>query len=125
MTSNYSSRRPSNEVCNPSTSSNQTSLGFGSWRTPNAARPTLVIIEAGTQPTAGSGAQIEVAVDESGGTTEDYDLTVSGSIANIGVGVNQPGTISFIVPAGGSYQVKNTLDPATANTIHDIREWVL
>lgn len=106
-------------------SSSDPGLAFDTWRQPSADRPTLVHIEA-TAETGGSAAgEVDVAVDEDGGTTADYNLRVTDAPVVGGSTAVFTDSTAFLLPAGAQYQVINQNDPATGNSIDSIREFDL
>jgi len=98
--------------------------GFDSWRTPNSNNPVLVQIAltvGGEGITTGT---INVDVDEDGGTTADYSWTLETATGLTG-SITTDRSVTMFVPAGGSYQVRNTSDPTGNNAIINVREVTL
>jgi hypothetical protein len=89
-------------------------LSLGSWRQPNASRSTLVTVN---HRCTGDGANGEVQIDESGGTTADYDLNFSSNSSS-----EADNSTTFIVPAGGQYRV---VENTSSVDILEVLEWTL
>lgn len=98
---------------------------FGNFNTPSDDRPTLVTVEATAETDGTSAGHVEVDVDESGGTTADYSLSIVEVASDNATGTSETGTLTFYVPAGASYQVANTSDPNTNNSLDNTREVTL
>lgn len=107
----------------PGTSSDP-SLAFDAWRTPNANRPTFVMVDTNTQTNGTTSGQVWFEVDESGGTTPDYKFVAIAN-ANAGSGHSIRGVFFVLVPSGGAYRIKNQADPNSTNSISDHREQTL
>lgn len=100
--------------------------GFDSFRTPDADRPTLVVVEATVQTDGTSDGTVTFEVDTDGGTAADYTLTVANIPSDNTGGTATTGTIGGVtVPAGASYQVANASDPNAANSLDTVRETTL
>lgn len=87
----------------------------GGYRTPNASRAVLVVVQGGVTGNPGS---LQIQVDESGGTTSDYGIIIAQSDSTEEV----EGCVTTIIPPGGSYSLSNVQG---SGTIKDIREFVL
>lgn len=101
-------------------------LAFDTWRTPNANRPTLISFEAQARTDGSTNGVVSVDVDESGGTTPDYNFRVvfaEDAMASSAADVYS--SFSLIVPAGGAYRIVNDSDPSGENTIRDHREFTI
>lgn len=104
-------------------SESSASPGFGSFRTPNADRTTLLTVEASAQTDGAADGTVELDVDKDGGTSPDFTLTVAnvGSTATGGTTVTDS-VAGVPIPAGASYQVSNASDPNAANSLDVVRE---
>ena len=100
-------------------------LGFGTWVTPNADRPTLVEINTYAQTDGTNQADTKINVDESGGTTADYTRDGARADYRAGSDVLNTDTTTVIIPAGGSYRIDNNRDPKETNSIVGVREFTL
>lgn len=105
--------------------SSDPALAFDTWRTPNANRPTHIEIETTTQTDGTTDGSILIEVDQGGGTAADYSLRASWVESNIGASSVHRNTVTFYVPAGGSYRILNNSDPSAANAISTHREFTL
>jgi len=104
-------------------STDQSALGFDTWRVNNTARPVFVEATIRAQTDGVTNGAVRMDVDESGGTAVNYyQRTIAHSAA--GAGVNQVGNFSMYIPPGGSYRIFNQSDPNAANTIVSLREIV-
>ena len=107
-------------------SESSASPGFGSWRNPNADRPTLLFVAASAQTDGTTEGDVQVQVDKSGGAASDYEVPVANTPADNSGGATQEGASGGLyIPAGGSYQIVNVDDPNGANSILDVREATL
>lgn len=100
--------------------------GFGTWRQVDADNSALLTVEATASTDGTSKGEVVLDVDESGGTTADYTLTVALADPDNAAGVALADTLaSLLLPAGAQYQIRNSSDPNAANTIDVVREVVL
>lgn len=120
-TKNYTDTGP---LQKPGTSSDP-ALAFDTWRTPNANRPTLVELRIDVTTDGTSDGVAQPGIDESGGTTPDYNFAVIAESSGTANGFRVSGLASFIVNAGGSYQINNSSDPASSNAIQTHQEFTL
>jgi len=111
-----------NEVARKPTGSSDPGLSPGSWRTPNSNRATHVVVEVRVNGGNGDQATMDLDVDESGGTSPTYTLTLAQVDPDENANTTRTSTASFIVPPGGSYQVKKTSDPTGFNALYVVRE---
>lgn len=112
-------------VMNSPSTSTDPALAADTWRTPNANRPTLVSVDCRPVTDGVSNGVMSAQVDEGGGTTADYTLTIATAHSSFGDGGLDQASLTFIVPAGGSYRIANTVDPKGTNLINDHREFTL
>jgi len=109
-------------------SSTDPGLAFNTWRNPSSARgdnrPTLVQIRGGAETDGTNNAYLLAEVNESGGTTPDYDTWVAWADKNWSDGTKGLSYGSFTVPAGGAYQIKNNNDPNGNNVVYNHREFI-
>lgn len=106
-------------------SSSAVSLAFNTWRTPNATRPTLVIIRMRVFTDGSLSGKVRIDIDESGGTMADYSAASGLAHRNAGSGFNVEESATVYVPAGGSYRVRNAVDPVGTNSFFSHREFTL
>jgi len=99
--------------------------GFDNWITADANSPSLLIIDILVETDGSAAGQVEIAVDESGGTSQDYDLVCGFIEPVLPDGTQSRETTTFYVPAGGQYNIQNIQDPNNANLIVDLRELTL
>lgn len=97
-------------------------LDFGTWRTPSAERPVLVLASVTIQPSGVTSAALALEVDRSGGETAEDVKELRGPA---GLGGAFRTEMTAWVPAGGSYQIRNVSNPAGGNAINEINEVVL
>lgn len=100
-------------------------LTSGVWRTPNASRPTLVWMQVHTKTDGTTDAYMQIDIDESGGTTSDYNFFASYADSSLGANAIQWSTTTFVVQAGASYKLTNVSDPAAGNFLGTNREYTL
>lgn len=98
-------------------------VAFGSPRTPNGRRATLVTASLSIEATGGNESRVECDVD---GEPTAYAIvnTSSGGLTG-NPDVTQTESVTFLVPAGSSYTLRNVADPAGTNAIHDVHEAAL
>lgn len=96
--------------------------GFGTWTTADANRPAEIEVDATAQTDGTSRGEVVVDVDESGGTTADYSLTVAYIDPDNATGAQDKDALTAYIPAGAQYQVRNASDPNAANTINTVRQ---
>lgn len=98
-------------------------VSFDAARAPNDRRPTLVTASVSIEATGGNEGRVETDVD---GETTAYaivDTAAGGLTAN--PDVTQTESVTFLVPAGSTYTIRNVLDPAATNTIDGVHEATL
>ncbi|UXF50797.1 MAG: hypothetical protein HQRvContig01_62 [Haloquadratum phage sp.] len=106
-------------------SSQSVSPGFDSWRQPSVSRPTQLVLSVVAE-TDGTGlGRVRLSVDESGGTSADYNIPIADIDPDNAAGTQQRGGLSVIIPRGSQYQIENTADPNDANQIFASREYTL
>jgi len=103
-------------------STDESSLGFDTWKTPNVNRPVCVFIRARAFTDGITDARVELLVDETGGTTPDYQLTIAQAHKDLGSDGIDNNSLSHIIPSGSSIQISNALDPQNVNDILTLRE---
>lgn len=110
------------KMLRPPSSSSDPGLSFDTWRTPNSDRPTLVLVEVQMEAASATDAEIQIEVDDSGGTTADYSFS-----RNVSAGLDATlyGNWLVHIPPGGSYQINNQNDPLGLNSIQHVREFTL
>jgi len=108
----------------PSTS-NSGPTTFNSWREVSADRPSIVIVNFYAETDGTSDGEVRIDVDESGGTNSDYYVFGSRAGTNLGDGGGAYNSGMVVLPAGGQYQIDNTVDPKSNNIINEVREWIL
>lgn len=111
-------------VTSAPSSSSSVSPGFGSWQNTGSGL-TLVLVEATAETDGASIGNVEVDVDEDGGTTADYSVSVANVDSDANAGTAEDDTALIPVPDGGAYQVANDSDPNTNNAINTVREFSL
>jgi len=115
-----------NQVARMPGTSISVNLGLDTWRTPNADRSTLVQAHLQAQTDGTNNAGIQLKVDESGETTNDYGImNIAFADSNMNGNTDVLPLRVFIVPAGGSYMIENASDPNSNNKIKSIREFTL
>jgi hypothetical protein len=95
--------------------------GFGSWTTADANKPVLLSVAAAVATTAGNPGEIQIEVDEDGGTTADYDLGVAFVDPTLGDGSVLANDVTVPLPAGAQFRLVNTSDPTGGNNITEVR----
>lgn len=96
--------------------------GFNTWTQISTNRPAFLTLELYAETDGTTDAQVNVEVDESGGTTADYaDSCIS--VASVGGSETE---LKFVyIPAGGQFQINNVSDPVPANSINIIRQIIV
>jgi len=118
---------PAGDILTSGSFGNTVSLspGFGTFTQVSADHPSLLFGQVNVQTDGTSSGSIEVAVDESGGTTADYTI-VAGTLN----GNHSPGAVSVFqfhlpLPAGAQFKVINDSDPNNFNSVLDVRAVVI
>lgn len=93
--------------------------GFGSWTTADSDRPARIELEIHADTDGTTDGQVDVDVDESGGTTADYSFS---TVSPSGVGGSETQYLKVYVPAGGQYRINNVSDPNLNNAINVARQ---
>jgi len=93
------------------------SVSFGSFTVIDADNPTLFFAQLNAVTSGGSDADIDIAVDESGGTTADYTIRVADAFADGSSGSVDRATVTLPLPAGAAVKVINVNDPVGSNGI--------
>lgn len=112
------------EVLNASTSSS-VSPSFDTWTTADANRPTFIEVDASVVTDGTSEGKVVIDVDEDGGTSADYSLTIAEIDPDNASGAGQDGALTTYIPAGAQYQIQNVSDPNGSNVINTVREVTL
>jgi len=112
------------EVLHKPTGSSDPNLGFGTWRIPNANRPTFLMVRGRAWTDGASSGRIDLDMNESGASTQEYKMNIFAN-KNLGSGLYVIGDMTIIIPPGGSYRIENANDPSGNNKIYDIREFTL
>lgn len=107
------------------TSTQTVSTSFGTWTTADANRPTLLVIEVIAVTDGSSDGIIDMDVDESGGTTNDYRVLLAKCISERSSGDDRRSTVMVPLPAGASFKIRNFSDPNNGNSIDEVRKLVL
>lgn len=101
-------------------------VGFDTWTTPNANRATMVVVQATAETDSSTDANIDFEVDYSGGTSPDDSFRFVSMVADAHSNTTRTtGSFTIIVPAGASYQVANTNDPNSGNSVDEVAEYEL
>jgi hypothetical protein len=108
----------------PATSSNP-NLGFGTWREVSSTRPAIIQLRSATETDGTTQGAIRIAVDESGGTSTDYQLQACWTPAALGSGSQMRQQIAWLLPPGAKYKIENPSDPANENVLYDHMEFTL
>lgn len=95
-------------------------VAFGSTRTPNGTRPTLVTVSVSVEATGGSEGRVECDID--GSPTAFVAVNTAAGALSGNPDVSQTETVTFLVPAGSTYTIRNALDPAATNAIDAVHE---
>lgn len=107
----------------PDTSTDASSTGFGTWRTPSSDRPVTVLLQASVETDGTTSARINLLVDEGGGTSADYAIEVAFADDGLGSGGVGRGSPEWTLPPGASYQIQNLTDPNNNNAISNWQEF--
>ncbi len=101
------------------------SPGFGTWTTLDPDNPGWLIYRLRAVTDGSTSGQIEIDVDESGGTTADYTPVVcfTDNTHNSGTLLVEAGLV--YVPAGASFIIRNVNDPNGNNSIQASRELII
>ena len=106
----------------PSTSGSG-GLSFGTWKQASADRPAVIIINSKCVTDGSNNADIRLEVDESGGTSLDYQVFANLADASFGSGETR-NTVTWELPAGAQYRLNNKNDPTGSNSIFEARELI-
>jgi hypothetical protein len=105
----------------PSTSS-AVSISFGSWEVLDSNRPVLFSVDVEAETDGTTNSTVFVRVDESGGTTADYDTPVALAQSALPAGVSIRESSIVYLPAGASVKILNSNDPNGNNKINTARK---
>ncbi len=108
----------------PSGSSDGAS-SFDTWTEVSSTSPAFVTASAAAETNGSTTARVKLAVDEAGGTSADYSMTITQTASEHTDGTYHEGATSVLIPAGAQYQVENNSDPNGGNILHDVRESIL
>lgn len=100
------------------------SLG-GSYTVLETDNDVLLTVECLVETDGTNGGQVDINVDESGGSTADYTMSL---YAPEELGANVflfPGVYGEFIPAGASVQIENVSDPVGDNALRVNRMHVL
>jgi len=101
------------------------SPGFGTFTQVSADHPALLIVQCFTETDGSSDAFVIVAVDESGGTTADYEFIFARVDSGIGPGTPTDEAVTVLLPAGAQFKVVNSSDPNGNNKIRTARATII
>jgi len=99
------------------------SPGFGSFFTPLPDSSGTVLIEAEAQTDGNRNGTVLIDVDDSGGTTADYELTGAFADNDFPADTNNINTHSIPLTAGASVRIRNQDDPNNVNRIRNVRAY--
>lgn len=99
--------------------------GFDSWTQVDANRPAAVIVWASVETNGSNAGIVDLQVDESGGTTSDYEMRVAYADDGLGSAGTDIDAAFTILPPGAQYFIENAGDPNNNNSILNVREFVL
>jgi len=91
-------------------------LSFGDWETVSADRPARLSLTANVKTDGTTSGYIKVEVDESGGTSSDYDMPLALASFSLGAASRIFASREVTLPPGASYRVVNETDPTGGNT---------
>jgi len=101
--------------------SESVSISFGSFTVIDADNPTLFFGQVNTGTDGNNDGDVDIAVDETGGTTADYTLRVADADSALqGDGIDRA-TFTLPLPAGAAVKVINVNDPKGDNGIFRTR----
>jgi len=101
------------------------SPGFGTFTQVSADNPAVLLVDVDAQTDGSSFALIELAIDESGGTTADYTLRAAFAGVKLPAGTTIVGSPTVPLPAGAQFKIVNSADPKGSNTIRKVRAQIL
>lgn len=96
-------------------------ISFGSFTVIDADNPTLFTAQITAVATNGTDADVDLLVDESGGTSRDYRLRVADADGDAGGTITDRAYITVPLPAGAAIKLLNEGDPDGSNSITDPR----
>jgi len=101
------------------------SPGFGTFTQVDADNPSIVAVTALAETDGVTTAIVKVRIDESGGTTADYNLTVT-KANNIASGTfRTEGSTTFLLQAGAQFEIQSDPDPNGNNILRAVRAVVI
>lgn len=109
----------------PSTTSTTSLTLGGSFTVVDANRPVILIVEARTETDGSTPGQVNARVDESGGSSFDYQITISFADDALPSGTLVIESTFIYLPPGASVKISNNTDPNNSNQINDQRKIVL
>lgn len=108
----------------PSTSSaGPTTLD--TWHQASSSRPAFIQGQALVETDGSTRGRIDLEVDESGGTTRDYDADYITASTGLGSGGTFRSGFSVLLPPGAQYRFQNSDDPNGGNDVITNRVFVL
>lgn len=108
----------------PPTSS-ENNPNFGEWIQVSSGRPSLIEIRCGVETDGSTRGEILIDVDESGGTSADYNFPLAWADPNLGDGGREYSGTTFLLPPGAQYQIRTSQDPNNNNEINAVHEFDL
>jgi hypothetical protein len=107
-----------------STTTFSATLG-GGWTQEDADNPVFCLFQARCETDGSTSGSIRINVDESGGTSPDYQPRVTWSDDDSGSGNGKRNWVPVYLPAGAQWEIVNEFDPNNANQIEYKRKLTL
>jgi len=101
------------------------SPGFDTFTQISADHPALLTVQCATETDGNTDALVILAVDESGGTTTDYDVIFARVNGVQRAGDRADEAVTVLLPAGAQFQVENSSDPNGTNKIRTARATII
>lgn len=98
---------------------------FDTWHQASSDRPAFIQGQARAETDGSTRGRIDLEVDESGGTTSDYDADYITASTGLGSGGAFRSGFSVLLPPGAQYRFENSDDPNGGNTVVTNRVFVL
>jgi hypothetical protein len=105
--------------------SNDPGLSLGTWRQASTSRAAIVMVSAQAVTDGSTTGEVDVEIDESGGTSGDWQGVISRAPSAFGTSVGQFDSLLVLLPPNAQYRYLNISDPNSANSVQFTREFVL
>lgn len=110
------------QILGGASSTSNAGITFGNWTVVDSNNPVLLELLLLCETDGTTDGNINVKVDESGGTTSDYRIGRLFVDPALGSGATIFDQLSIYLPEGASVIIENSSDPNSANSIREQRK---